>query len=383
MTRLFAAICFFALPSAAQEYKIAVVSMLHAHVWLHLGTMLKGEKVKLVGVAETLPPLLERAKRTDQIPQSQDMRPGVPEELFFSDWKRMIDETKPDLVWAFNPTNEHVEVVRYCAPRGIHVIVEKPLAATYKEALEIEALAKKHNILVMTNYGSTWQASSYAAKAAVDAGDIGQVWRLQAVQGNAGPGDPKRSSFAAWLADPVKNGGGALMDFGCYLVNWSLWLKGKPQTVYATVQHVKPQVFPDVDDHATLILNYSDGFALLEATWDQPPAPRSAKQIYGTKGSIVGNDIYKPGGGSRTAVSPSERPQAGQRRMQLAGESLPVTPLPPERAEPIAYMVDRMRNKQPLDGPSALDLNVAVQEVLEAAKLSVRTGKAIPLPLRP
>jgi hypothetical protein len=63
------------------------------------------------------------------------------------------------------------------------------------------------------------------------------------------------------------------------------------------------------------------------------------------------------------------------------GDPLPVTPLPPERSEPIAYIVDRIRHKQPLDGPSALDLNVNVQEVLEAAKMSIKTGKAVPLPL--
>jgi hypothetical protein len=45
-------------------------------------------------------------------------------------------------------------------------------------------------------------------------------------------------------------------------------------------------------------------------------------------------------------------------------------------------MVDRLRTKQPLDGPSALDINVAVQEVLEAAKVSVKTGRAVPLPLK-
>ena len=45
-------------------------------------------------------------------------------------------------------------------------------------------------------------------------------------------------------------------------------------------------------------------------------------------------------------------------------------------------MVDRIKNKQPLDGPSALDLNVSAQEVLEAAKMSIKTGRAIPLPLK-
>src|SRR5579863_5650382 len=76
MRRVLALLCLLALPVAAQEYKIAVVSMLHAHVWLHLGTMLEGKNARLVGVAETLPELLERAKRTDQIPQSQNTRPG-------------------------------------------------------------------------------------------------------------------------------------------------------------------------------------------------------------------------------------------------------------------------------------------------------------------
>jgi hypothetical protein len=88
------------------------------------------------------------------------------------------------------------------------------------------------------------------------------------------------------------------------------------------------------------------------------------------KGSIVGNSIRKSGG-----------PRV-PRGSQQPGDPIPVTPLPPERSEPIAYMVDRLRTKQPLDGPSALDINVAVQEVLEAAKVSVKTGRAVPLPLK-
>lgn len=376
MRRVVALLCFLTLPVAAQEYKIAVVSMLHAHVWLHLGTMLKGDKVKLVGVSETLPDLIQRAEREDVIPQTEGVtRPGVPASLIFADWKQMIDQTKPDMVWAFTPTNGHLDVVRYCAPKGIHVMMEKPLAATLKEALEIQALARKYNILVLTNYGSTWQANQYAAKKAVDAGEIGPVWRLHAVTGHNGPGNPKTSSFAAWLADPVQNGGGAMMDFGCYMVLWSLQMKGMPESVYATAQHMKPETFPKVEDNAVIILNYKDGVAILEASWDLPPAQRLGNEIYGMKGSIVGNSIRKPG-------APASGGSGGRGRGAQAGDPLSVTPLPPERAEPIAYMVDHIRNKKPLDGASALDLNVSVQEVLEAAKMSVQTGRAIPLPLK-
>ena len=172
--------------------------------------------------------------------------------------------------------------------------------------------------------------------------------------------------------DPVQNGGGAMMDFGCYMVLWSLGMKGMPESVYATAQHMKPETFPKVEDNAVIILNYKDGVAILEASWDLPPAQRLGSEIYGLKGSIVGNTIRKmgaPGGGSGG-------------RGQQGGDPLAVTPLPPERSEPIAYMVDRIRTKQPVDGPSALDLNVKVQEVLEAAKMSVQSGRAVPLPLK-
>jgi predicted dehydrogenase len=364
--------CLLALPAAAQPYKIAVAGLQHAHIWLNLGAMLNSDKVKLVGVSETLPDLIGRATREDRTPRKGETGPAVPKSLIFSDWKKMIDQTKPDIVWAFTPTNGHVEVVRYCAPKGIHVMVEKPLAATYKEAVEMQALANKHHTMVMTNYGSTWQGTQYAEKAAVDAGAIGPVWRLHGVTGHNGPGDPKTSTFAAWLADPVQNGGGALMDFGCYLVVWSLGLKGMPESVYASAQHLKPETFPKVEDNAVILLNYKDGVAILEASWDLPPAERLGDEIYGMQGSIVGNTIRKAG-----------RSGSGGRKPTQSGDPLAIAPLPPERSEPIAYIVDRLRNKLPLDGPSALDLNVSVQEVLEAAKISVQSGRAIPLPLKP
>lgn len=364
---------FFVLSAPAAEHRIAVVSLLHAHVWLHLGTMLNGElktgeRVKLVGLAETLPDLLARAKREDVIPQTDNVkRPGVPEAIIFSDWKKMIDETKPEIVWAFTPTNEHVDVVRYCAPRGIHVIVEKPLAATWKEALEIEALARRHKIHVLTNYSSLWQPAQQAVRDTIASGEIGAVWRLHGVTGHNGPGDPKRSSFAAWLADPVQNGGGALMDFGCYMALWALGIKGRPESVYATAQHMKPEMFPKVEDHAVIVLNYKDGVAILEASWDMPPAQRLGNEIYGTTGSITGNTVTKAGGGGGRGSRP--------------GTPIEARPLPPERSEPIAYLVSRLVKNEPLDGAAALEQHVAVQEILEAAKMSVRSGKAVALPL--
>src|SRR5204862_5732959 len=106
MRRTIALFGLLAVPLHSEPYKIAVVSMLHAHVWLHLGTMLTSDQVKLVGISETLPDLIARATREDAIPQKRGAtRPGVAPSLIFADWKKMIDQTKPDMVWAFTPTN--------------------------------------------------------------------------------------------------------------------------------------------------------------------------------------------------------------------------------------------------------------------------------------
>jgi len=191
----------------ANEYKMAVIGMVHGHVWGHLGPMLKGEHAKLVGIAETEPELIATAKQR-----------GASDVPFFSDYHKMLDEARPDFVWSFAENNRHLEIVQACAPKKIHVIFEKPLAATFSQALEARRLAREHGIQVMTNYQMAWWPANYAAKAAVDAGSLGPVWRLRGIVGHGGPGGPEglNKYFFNWLTDPEKNGAGALMDFGCY-----------------------------------------------------------------------------------------------------------------------------------------------------------------------
>lgn len=342
-----------ALPLAAQE-KIAVVGLEHSHVWGHLDKMIKGNPAKLVGIAETNPELIAEAKNA-----------GAPDDLFHADYRKMLDAVKPDIVWAFVPNNRHLEIVQACAPRRIHVIFEKPLASTWKDALTIRDLANKHGIYVMTNYQMAWWAANYTAKAQTDAGALGKVWRLRGVVGHGGPGSEGARSkyFFKWLTDPVENGAGALMDFGCYNALWSLWYMGKPLSVFAQVNHLRPDVFPKVEDNSTMILSYKDGVGLFEGSWDLPRSFQDL-EVFGLQGSL-----YMKNGSVEI-------------RKRREVENVPITPLPPERAEPIAYMIHCIREKKAPEGLVALDINLGVNEIIEAAKMSVKTGKAVALPLK-
>jgi predicted dehydrogenase len=342
-----------ALPAAAQEYRIAVIGLVHSHVWGHLATMLKGQHARLVGISEANPELVAEARKRGAA--------GAP---FFDDYRKMLDEAKPDIVWAFVENNRHQEIVEVCAPRKTHVIFEKPLAATYREALAIQRLARKHDIQVMTNYQMAWWPANYAAKAQADSGAIGQPWRLHGIVGHGGPGSSGVGNkfFFEWLTDPVKNGAGALMDFGCYNALWSLWYFGRPETVYAHVNHLRPETFPKVEDNSDMILSYPKGVGIFEGSWDLPRGYQDL-EIFGIKGSI-----YMKNGSAELRQGKETKP-------------IELRNLDPERSEPIACMVSSLRSKRPIEGLTALDINVGVVEIIEAAKMSVKSGRAVKLPI--
>ena len=375
MMRLLAYAVFLVGPLSAQQLKIGLVGLNHDHVWNEVNAVLRGDLATLVGVAETLPDRVARIEKEEKLNQG-GTRLAVPSSLVFFDWRKMIDETKPDIVWAYVETSRHLEIVQYCAPRKINVMFEYPLSVTLQDALEIQRLERQNNIRVLTNYQFwAWTAPTYVAKAAVDAGAIGPVYRLSGLLGHGGPGDYRNSTFLTWLMTVDKNGGGAGVDFGAPLVVWALWLKGLPQSVYARMDHLRPEEFNGVDDNETFILNYKDGVAILEGTWDMAAGPTYSNQIIGRAGSLVvgrgGVEMYKPG----------VRPPSGGRAPAVVSQ-LPIEPLPPERSGALAYMVDRIHKNLPLEDMSAVDVNVQVVEVYEAAAQSVRTGRAINLPLK-
>lgn len=344
----------FAAAACAQDTRIAVIGLVHSHVWGQLPRMVKGDVAKLVAIAETVQPLIDQAKQVESR--------GNADVPIYADYKKMLDEVKPDVVWAFVENNRHLEIVEACAPRKIHVIFEKPLASSLKDALAIRELARKHDIKVMTNYQMAWWGANYQAKKLADSGELGRVWRLRGIVGHGGPGGPTglNKYFFDWLTDPEKNGAGSLMDFGCYNALWSLWYLGKPESVYAQVNHLRPETFPKVEDNATMVLHYPNGVGIFEGSWDLPRGFQDL-EVFG-----LGGSVYMMNG--------KVEQRKGRETREVA-----IEPLPPERADPISYMVDAIRNHKPIEGLVALDVNVDVVRIIEAAKESVKTGRAVKL----
>ncbi len=341
-----------ALPVAANDYTIALIGLRHSHTWGHLESLLKASPAKFVAVAETDPSLVAEAGKM-----------GANKVAYFTDYKEMLDKVKPTMVWAFVENNRHQEIVEACGPRKIHVIFEKPLAATYKQAVAIERAATKYNIEVLTNFSPAWSPFHYAAKSAIDSGALGAPWRLHVVTGHGGvfPKSGRSKIFHEWLIDPVKNGAGALMDFGCYNALYSLYYLGRPETVYAYALHLRPNDFPQVEDGATIVLTYKNAVAILEQSWDLPPGV-NVFEIAGYKGYI--------------------RQAEGKPEMRIGRQPaapLAMKPLPPERTSAVAYMVDCLKHKRPVEGLVSMKYTVGVNEIIDAALRSIKSGKPVRL----
>ena len=138
---------------------------------------------------------------------------GFDRRLLHTDLDRMLDATRPRAIAAFGSIAEHAAVVEAAAPRGIHVMVEKPLAFSLEDASRIEGLAKRHGIHVLTNYETAWYPSGYTAYELVHKKEaIGPIRKLIIRDGHFGPKElDVPPEFLSWLRSK-QNGGGALID---------------------------------------------------------------------------------------------------------------------------------------------------------------------------
>ena len=344
-----------AAPRAAEgKTKLAIIGLDHDHVWGLLKDLAGEPNAELIAIADDHQALVDQAKT--KVPLTVK---------FYSDYVKMLDEMKPDGVIVTTENDRHLQILRECAKRHIHYSTEKPMATTAADAREMEELANQAGIKVMVNYWNAWVAPTHEMYHRVHDNQLGSVQRIIVQYGHQGPKEIGVSKyFADWLYDPVKNGGGAIMDFGCYGAEWAVWLKGRPARVSAVTQKLKVDQHNAVDDDATIVLDYPDGTAIIEASWDWP-YNMGQVQVFGPKGSLLATarDLF--------FRSPSD----SVAKVGLEGERVTLDPPMHETSNPISYFVDCIRNNKPIEDPLSMKLNVQVMEILDAARESVRTGK--------
>ena len=336
--------------------RIVVAGTSHGHAGWILGKK-DTSTVLVVGIYEPDTALVAKQKSRYKLPAS----------LFYTDLKKLLQEKKPEAAVAFGSIFDHLAVVEACAPLGIHVMVEKPLAVSLKHAERMSSLAKKYNIHLLTNYETSWYPTTIKSFQLLhDSGAIGALRKAVIHDGHQGPKEINvGAEFFNWLTDPVLNGGGALIDFGCYGANLMTYLrKGEqPISVSAVTRQFKPHIYPKVDDDATIVVNYRDAQCIIQASWNWPFS-RKDMELYGEHGYAiaVNNNTLRTRYKNSNEIT----------RTITASEVTVFT-------DPFDYLEAVVRKKihpLPYDLYS-LENNLMVVRILEAARTSAKTGKTI------
>lgn len=352
---LIASLLFANISFSQQPMQVVLAGLTHDHVSGVLQQHRSG-KVHIIGIAESNRELIERIKKRYQLPDS----------IFYPDLRTALQKRKPEAVMAFNAIAEHIGVVEVCAPLHIPVMVEKPLCITVREAERIVALSKQFDISVLTNYETTWYATNQDIyRKVIDSSAIGGIRKMIAHDGHEGPKEIGVSKeFLSWLTDPKLNGGGAIVDFGCYGANLMTWLmQGKmPISVQAVTHRIKPAIYPKVDDDATILLEYPEATGIIEASWNWPFGIKDF-EVFGATGylqAVNGNTLRaKLKSNSPYVISTLANPSENYSNY-------------------IPYLTAVLRKTiNPGNDLSSLSNNVIVVKILEAAKESARTGRKV------
>ncbi len=344
---------------AAQPLRVAIAGLAHGHVSGFLNGAAKRTDIQIAGIFDPDAALVA----------SYAKRYNIPAAAQFTDLARMLDTLKPEAVAAFTSTYDHAGVVEAAAARHIPVMMEKPLAVDMREARRIRDAAARGGIPVIVNYETTWYRShGELEKIFKKQRAAGEIRRMVAMDGHQGPQEIHvQPEFFAWLTDPVKNGAGAMFDFGCYGANLMTWMMDnrRPLKVTALAQTEKPRIYPRVDDEATILLEYPRAQGVIQASWNWP-FNRKDFEVYGETGYAIaagGNSLRLRLGGRN------------EEELQTPGE------LPAEERDSISYLTAVARGHRKPTGRSSLENNLIVTEILVAARESARTGKTIALPV--
>ncbi len=358
-------LCFLLLLSSSlfaqqKPLRIGVVGLTHTHVHGILGRAKQGD-IEIVGIVEPNRDLALRYSKEH----------GYSMSLVYNTMAEMFAACHPEAVCAFGSIYEHLGVVEFFAPKGIHVMVEKPLAVNWEHAKKMEALAKKYQIELLTNYETTWYPTNHQTRELLKKGTIGDARKIVVRDGHRGPKKLGIThEFLDWLTDATLNGGGAIIDFGCYGTNLSTWLMDgkKPNAVTAVTQQLQKENNPKVDDESIIILKYDHANAIVEGSWNWPIG-RKDLEVYGLTGAIYADNKYQL------------RTRMAEGYDGFKEEIFKLNDLDSPQNDPFAYfaaVIQKRIKPEPFD-LSSLENNMVVMEILDAAVRSAKTGKTIQL----
>lgn len=332
-------------------FRVGIAGLIHDHIWGMLRWWKELEGAELVAAADRNPPLLERIRSEFGVERTYDS------------YEEMFDRERLDIVTVTVDNAGTADVVEAAAARGIHVLSEKPMAATLEQATRMLEACRRARVQLMINWPTAWNPAIQTLDRLIRDGAIGPVHKIRYLAAHQGPKEIGCSPyFYTWLYDERRNGAGALMDYCCYGSCMAAHWLGRPSSVVGIFGRLVKEDIP-VDDNAILLIRYPRAFGIAEASWTQQGADGGANpSVYGATGtlSVVGSRV---------------------RLARVGREPQWIDPDPPSpgRRNGAEYFVSCLRAGVPVEGMCSAETSYLAQEILERGLQSAREGREIPL----
>ncbi|MGH3873243.1 MAG: Gfo/Idh/MocA family protein [Pseudonocardiaceae bacterium] len=209
-------------------------------------------------------------------------------------------------VYVATPTHVHPAAVAAIAGRGLPVLCEKPLAPDVGGATALVEACERTGVLAGAAFDQRFHPAHRRIAELVAAGELGTVTAVRIVYGCWLPHDwsPDADPHDNWRIDPVRAGGGALVDLAPHGIDLVGALLGDDLTTLTVLTHTRVHDYP-VDDGAVLVGRTAGG-VLLSAhvsfnTAD--PLPRRRLEVVGTRAQLVAvNTMGQTAGGTLTRI---------------------------------------------------------------------------------
>ncbi len=306
---------------------------------------------------------------------------SIPESMIFTDYRECLEKTEPDAAILCPATATHGEWTCKVAEYHVHLLVEKPFAASLSEADSMIQAAGKSGKLLAINWPLAWYPPHVTSKRLIDEGVIGDLIEVHYYDGNRGPlwhvADKAETSAEAaakksesWFYQREK-GGGSLLDYLGYGVTLGTWFHGGKIPLEVTCVVDEPPGL-EVDEHSITVVRYDCGLSKFETRWGtftdpwtHQPQPKCGFVLKGTEGTISSYDYEKT-----IRLQTRECPE---------GKDIPVDTLEPPRRNPIEYFIHCLESNEPVRGPLSPEIGRIGQRIVDSAVLSARLKKTVPL----
>ena len=282
---------------------------------MHMGDLLRlaheHPNAEIVGICDENPARMQSAFQNF----------SIPDDRVFSDWKTCLEQSKPDVVILCPNTASHADYVERVAPYGVHVLIEKPFAASLEDADRMIAAMQAGGGRMVINWPLAWYPAHRTAKRLADEGQIGQVLEVHFYDGNRGPlyhlADKLEVTQAEVQAQKADSwwykkafGGGSLLDYVGYGVTLGTWFhNGLAPLEVTTSTWTGPGL--EVDEHSVTVCRYGHGLSKYETRWGTfsdpwvlQPQPKCGFVLVGTDGTISSYD-FEPSIRLQTRTNPA------------------------------------------------------------------------------